>query len=111
MTLPDLTARKCTACQAGAEPLKGDKLREYSLQVPAWDIVGNDHHISRSFKFKNFAQALEFVNKVGELAEQEGHHPWIAFTWGIVRIDLWTHKIDGLHESDFILAAKIDRIE
>ncbi len=69
-----------------------------------------EHHLSKTYKFPNFVKALEFVNKVGSIAEQEGHHPNIFLTWGKVRIETWTHKIDGLTESDFILSAKIDEI-
>jgi 4a-hydroxytetrahydrobiopterin dehydratase len=104
-----LADQKCTPCKGGVAPLKGEQLRAYHEHVPAWEVV-NEHHISRTWKFPDFAKALEFVNRVGALAEQEGHHPWIHFTWGTVRIELWTHKINGLHESDFILAAKIDRL-
>ena len=78
-------------------------------QVPDWDVVG-EHHLSRTFRFPNFVDALAFVNRVGALAEEEGHHPDICFTWGRVRIEIHTHKIDGLTASDFILAAKIDRL-
>ncbi|MCJ7543114.1 MAG: 4a-hydroxytetrahydrobiopterin dehydratase [Phycisphaerae bacterium] len=102
-----LADQKCVPCKGGVAPLKGDELRAYHEQVPTWELV-NEHHLAKTWKFTNFAKALEFVNRVGALAEQEGHHPWIHFTWGIVRIELWTHKIDGLCESDFILAAKID---
>jgi 4a-hydroxytetrahydrobiopterin dehydratase len=104
-----LADQKCTPCKGGVEPLKGEQLQAYHEHVPAWEVI-HEHHISRTWKFPDFAKALEFVNRVGALAEQEGHHPWIYFTWGTVRIELWTHKIDGLHESDFILAAKIDRL-
>jgi 4a-hydroxytetrahydrobiopterin dehydratase len=104
-----LADKKCIPCKGGMEPLKGEQLRAYHEHVQAWEVV-NEHHLARTWKFHNFAEALGFVNRVAELAEQEGHHPWIHFTWGIVRIELWTHKIDGLHESDFILAAKIDRL-
>jgi 4a-hydroxytetrahydrobiopterin dehydratase len=104
-----LAEMKCTPCRGGVEPLRGEKLRQYRDQLPTWELVG-EHHITRTFKFKNFAQALELVNRIGTLAEEEGHHPWIAFAWGFVRVELWTHKIDGLHESDFVLAAKIERL-
>ena len=77
--------------------------------MPGWTVV-DGHHLSRTFKFPDFAAALAFVNRVGALAEDQGHHPVIGLTWGKVTIDLWTHKINGLHESDFILAAKIDKL-
>jgi 4a-hydroxytetrahydrobiopterin dehydratase len=104
-----LADRKCEPCKGGVPPLKGAALAEYHAQVPSWQVA-SEHHLVKKWKFPDFAKAMEFVNRVGALAEQEGHHPWIHFTWGIVRIELWTHKIDGLHASDFILAAKIDRL-
>ncbi len=94
---------------AGAQPLAGEDLAALAGQVEGWEVV-DAHHIAKTWKFKNFAQALDFVNKVGEVAEQQGHHPLIHFTWGKVTIETWTHKIDGLTESDFILAARIDEI-
>jgi 4a-hydroxytetrahydrobiopterin dehydratase len=90
-------------------PLKGHELRELHRQVDDWDVV-DEHHLARAFKFPDFATALGFVNRVGELAEEQGHHPGIFLTWGRVRIEIWTHKIDGLTQSDFILAAKIDKL-
>ncbi len=105
----DLAAGKCTPCAGGVPPLKGEELAKLRAQLDGWDVV-KEHHLARMFKFGNFAEAIEFVNKVGELAERENHHPWIHFTWGKVKIEIWTHKIDGLTESDFILAAKIDRL-
>lgn len=104
-----LADKKCVPCKGGVAPLKGEELAAYLTHVPTWEIV-DEHHLAKTWKFPNFAKALEFVNRVGALAEQEGHHPWIHFTWGIVRIELWTHKIGGLHASDFILAAKTDRL-
>ncbi len=103
-----LAEKKCQPCRAGGEPLKGETLARYSGQVdPAWTVV-DEHHLTREFAFDDFRQALAFVNKVGELAETENHHPDIRLSYGKVRIDLWTHKIGGLHENDFVLAAKID---
>ena len=101
---------KCTPCREGADPLKGEALTPYAQQVPDW-TVAREHHLSRTFTFKNFARALEFVNRVGQQAEEQGHHPNIQLTWGRVVVEIWTHKIDGLTASDFILAAKIDRTE
>ena len=99
---------KCKVCKGGVPPLKGEKIAELKPQLhEGWDVV-EEHHLSRAFKFDDFVGALDFVNRVGALAEQEGHHPNIFLTWGRVRIDIWTHKIDGLTESDFVLAAKID---
>ena len=99
----------CKACRGGVGAMKGEKLAEYHRQVPDWDVV-EEHHLARTLKFPDFATALAFVNRVGELAEAEGHHPHISFTWGRVKIEVWTHKVDGLTESDFILAAKIDAL-
>ncbi len=90
-------------------PLKGKELDALHKITPEWNVV-NQHHLSRAFKFPDFRQALKFVNRVGELAEEQGHHPDILLAWGKAEITLWTHKVDGLTESDFIMAAKIDRI-
>jgi 4a-hydroxytetrahydrobiopterin dehydratase len=93
-------------------PLKGAKLAEFHRQLtdPAqWKVV-DEHHIVRGFKFPDFKSALAFVNRVGEVAEQQGHHPDILLGWGKVEITTWTHAVDGLTESDFVLAAKIDRL-
>ena len=84
-------------------------MAELHKQVADWQVV-NEHHLTRQFKFPDFKQALAFVNRVGELAEEQGHHPDILLAWGKAEITLWTHKIDGLTESDFIMAAKIDRL-
>jgi len=105
----DLANRDCVPCRGGVEPLTGDALNELAAVLPDWQVVEN-HHLSRTFRFPDFAAALAFVNRIGALAEEIGHHPDMAFTWGRVTIDIWTHKIKGLHESDFILAAKIDQL-
>lgn len=89
--------------------MQGAELRDLSLQTPEWRVV-DGHHIERDFGFSNFREALDFTNEVGELAEGEGHHPDIYLAWGKVGVKIWTHKINGLTESDFILAAKIDRL-
>ncbi len=104
-----LARKECVPCKGGIPPLKGDELNRLSEQVEGWDVI-EEHHLSKTYKFPNFVKALEFVNKVGSIAEQQGHHPNIFLTWGKARIEIWTHKIDGLTESDFILAAKIDEI-
>ncbi len=104
----ELAKLKCTACRGDAEALKGEKIEHFRRGISAEWRVEEEHHLVRSFKFKDFAQALEFVNCVGAIAEQEQHHPDIHLSWGKVRIKLYTHKIDGLHENDFILAAKAD---
>ena len=90
--------------------LMAGEIETLSKQVPEWEIV-EWHHLTRKFKFKNFASALLFVNKVGALAESEGHHPDITFGWGYVEITTFTHAVDGLSENDFIVAAKIDAIK
>ena len=86
-----------------------DELEALAKQVPQWTVV-DGHHITRAFKFPDFVQALAFVNKVGFIAEEQGHHPDILLTWGKAEVTMWTHKINGLTESDFILAAKIDKL-
>jgi 4a-hydroxytetrahydrobiopterin dehydratase len=105
----DLADKKCVPCRGGVPPLRGKELDKVHAAVPKWTVT-NEHHLHREFRFPDFKQALEFVNRVGEVAEAEGHHPDILLTWGKVELTLWTHKIDGLTESDFIMAAKIDRL-
>jgi len=105
----ELAAKSCVPCRGGVPPLAGKELADLHKQVPDWVVV-NGHHIKRVFTFPDFASALAFVNKVGEVAEKEGHHPDIFLTWGKSEITTYTHKIDGLTESDFILAAKIDKL-
>lgn len=101
-----LSSRKCEPCRDGVAPLKGMELKNLLAQLPGWDVV-RDHHLSKEHAFPDFVSALAFVNRVGTLAEEQGHHPDVYLSWGKVRIEIWTHKIDGLTESDFILAAKI----
>jgi len=107
--MPDLASKTCVPCKGGTLPLVGAALQPLLEQLDGWEVV-REHHLRRELKFPDFAAALAFVNRVGEIAEQEGHHPDIYFTWGKARVEIWTHKIDGLTESDFVLAAKIDRI-
>jgi 4a-hydroxytetrahydrobiopterin dehydratase len=104
-----LADKKCVPCRGGVPPLKGEELKKLHSNIPGWEVV-TEHHLHREFRFPDFKQALDFVNRVGAIAEQEGHHPDILLAWGKVGITLWTHTIDGLTESDFILAAKIDRL-
>ena len=105
-----LAEKKCVACDGETPPLRGGELKKFADELnDGWKVV-NEHHIEREFKFKDFSQALQFTNKVGELAEEQGHHPDIYLAWGKVKVTIWTHKIDGLTESDFILAAKTDRL-
>ncbi|HEV8524934.1 MAG TPA: 4a-hydroxytetrahydrobiopterin dehydratase [Terriglobales bacterium] len=108
--MSDLASKSCVPCRGGVPPLKGKELETLRNQVQGWEVV-NEHHITKTFTFPDFRTALDFVNRVGETAEREGHHPDIFLTWGKVEIKIWTHKIDGLTESDFIMAAKIDRLQ
>jgi len=106
-----LADQRCVPCEKGAEPLKGEEIDKRAKELdPDWRVV-DEHHLEREFTFDDFRQALDFVNEVGELAEEQGHHPDIYLSYGKVRIQLWTHKIDGLHENDFIMAAKIDALQ
>ncbi len=106
----NLVDSRCVPCQAGGESLPPDVIESYQHQLDsAWKVIDN-HHLHREYAFKNFRDALEFVNQVAALAETQAHHPDIHLSWGSVKLDLWTHKVDGLHENDFILAAKIDKL-
>jgi 4a-hydroxytetrahydrobiopterin dehydratase len=101
---------KCVACRGGEPTVTAAEEAEYHTQVPEWQIVERDgiKRLERAFKFRNFVQALAFTNRVGELAEAEGHHPAILTEWGRVTVTWWTHKIEGLHRNDFIMAARTD---
>ena len=106
--MSELKQKHCVPCKGGVPPLKGKELQMVQEQLNGnWHII-DEHHLQKEFPFKNFREALAFTNQVGALAESEGHHPDIHLAWGKVGIETWTHKIDGLSESDFILAAKID---
>ena len=107
--MSELANRKCVPCRGGVPPLKGDELTKLLAELNGWEVV-NEHHLKKSYRFGDFREAQQFVNRVGELAEEQGHHPDISFGWGQAEITIWTHKIDGLTESDFILAAKIDTL-
>ena len=107
--MSELASKTCVPCRVDVPPLKGDPLNSLAGKVSGWNVV-DEHHIEKTFTFPDFLKALAFTNKVGELAEQQGHHPDIFLAWGKVGIKTWTHKIDGLTESDFILAAKIDKL-
>ena len=103
----NLAAKHCVPCRGGVPPLTGEALEQMRAQVPDWQVVGQ-HHLARTRTFPDFRTALDFVNQVGAIAEAEGHHPDLYLSWGKVEVKIWTHKINGLTESDFILAAKID---
>jgi len=107
--MSDLAAKTCVPCRGGVPPLAGDQLHTLEQEVPGWQVV-NGHHLKRAFTFPDFRAALAFVSRVGEIAEEQGHHPDIFLAWGKAEITIWTHTIDGLTESDFILAAKIDQL-
>jgi len=104
-----LSEKHCIPCRGGVPPVRGAELEALKAQVSEWQVV-NEHHLQRTYAFPDFRKALEFVNQAGEIAEKEGHHPDLHLSWGKVGVEIWTHKIDGLTESDFILAAKLDRI-
>ena len=109
----DLADKKCIPCEGGIPSFNLEEIHKYLKRVDGWDVESvdeKDYYIMKNFKFNNFLESQSFVNKVGEIAEQEGHHPDIWFGWGYAKIKIQTHAINGLHESDFVLAAKIDRI-
>ena len=107
--MSELSSKQCVPCRGGVPGLRGEEITKLQDQLADWKVV-NEHHLQKSYRFKDFHEAQTFVNRVGDLAEEQGHHPDICFGWGQAEITIWTHKIDGLTESDFILAAKIDEI-
>jgi 4a-hydroxytetrahydrobiopterin dehydratase len=106
----EFATRSCTPCRGGVPPLAPDEAATLQQQVPDWSLLDAARRIERRFKFRNFAEAFAFVARAAELAEAEGHHPDITFGWGYATVSLQTHKIMGLHDNDFIMAAKLDRI-
>jgi 4a-hydroxytetrahydrobiopterin dehydratase len=104
-----LAARRCVPCERGGPPLSEEAIAGLLWHLDGWECQRR-HHLAKTFEFDDFVQGLAFVNRCGELAEREGHHPDLFLKWGLVRVEVYTHTIDGLTESDFILAAKIDRI-
>lgn len=110
--MEDLAAMQCEACRADAPVVSEEEIHALHPQVPSWDIITEDsvHRLQRAFKFKNFAEALDFTNKVGNLAEEVGHHPAILTEYGKVTVTWWTHKIKGIHKNDFIMAARTDKL-
>ncbi len=107
--MTELADKTCVPCRRGVPPLTGSELNTLLKNIPNWGVI-NEHHLHREYRFPDFKQALDFVNRVGAVAEEQGHHPDMLLAWGKVEVTLWTHKINGLTESDFIMAAKIDRL-
>ncbi len=108
--MSDLADKICTPCRGGVPPLEGEELDRLAAELGGgWQVV-DGHHLEKEYRFPDFRQALDFTNRIGELAEEVNHHPNIFLTWGKVRVELWTHKIDGLNEADFVWAAKADRL-
>jgi len=104
----NLAEKHCVPCRGGVPPLRGEELEKLKAQVTGWQVV-DEHHLLKSFSFPDFRTALDFTNHVGAIAEEEGHHPDLFLSWGRLDVKTWTHKINGLTESDFILASKIDK--
>tara|TARA_B100001989_G_C24469911_1_gene428645 strand:- start:672 stop:1010 length:339 start_codon:yes stop_codon:yes gene_type:complete len=111
--MSDLAKKKCIPCEGSTPPFKIEEIHKYLKQVDGWKVIEDKidgFHLIKNFKFDNFLQSLDFINNVARIAEEEGHHPDLWFGWGYARIKIFTHAIKGLAESDFILAAKIDKI-
>lgn len=105
----DLANRQCVPCRGGVPPMRGAEINEYLDELNGWEVI-EEHHLTKHYEFKNFVEAQSFIIRVGTLAEEQGHHPDVCFGWGYAEIKIWTHKIGGLSEGDFILAAKIDML-
>ena len=111
--MSDLADKKCVPCEGGIPSFDTTEIHKYLKKVDGWNVESNEdkiYYLIKEFKFDNFVDSQNFVSKVGNLAEEEGHHPDIWFGWGYAKIKIFTHAISGLHESDFVLAAKIDKI-
>ena len=111
--MTDLADKKCIPCEGGIPAFDMKEIHKYLKKVDGWDVKEDEmknYYLSKEFKFQNFLESQNFINKVGEIAENEGHHPDIAFGWGYANVKIFTHAIKGLHESDFVLAAKVDKI-
>lgn len=107
--MTDLAEQTCVPCRGGVPPMEADEAERLLKRLDdGWNVV-ETHHLERTFEFPDFAEALAFTNTIGDIAEEQGHHPDIHLAWGRVGVEIWTHKIDGLTESDFVLAAKFDR--
>lgn len=110
--MSDLARQSCVPCRGGEPPLKREEIVEKAKELPEWEVreEGGVAYLHHQFTFKNFAQALAFTDAVGHLAEQEGHHPRLVTEWGKVAVEWWTHKIQGLHNNDFVMAAKTEEL-
>lgn len=108
--MTDLASRQCVPCRGGVPPMEVAEIEKLLAELHGWEVI-EQHHLKKRYQFKDFRGSLDFVNRVGSLAEEQGHHPDICFGWGNAEVLIWTHKINGLTESDFVLAAKIDRLE
>ena len=111
--MSDLADKKCIPCEGGIPSFDKSEIHKYLKKVDGWDVKSDKdkiYYLIKEFKFKNFLESQNFINKVGEIAETEGHHPDISFGWGYAKVKIFTHAIKGLHESDFVLPAKVDRI-
>ena len=111
--MTDLYKKKCVACDGSIPAFDINEIHKYLKKVDGWDVKDDNdknYYLIKDFKFVNFIESQNFINKVGEISEKEGHHPDISFGWGYAKIKIFTHAIKGLHESDFVLAAKVDRI-
>jgi len=106
--MSSLAEKTCVPCMGGVPALKGAELKKLQAQLPEWRVV-NEHHLERTYTLADFKQALELVNRAGAIAEEQGHHPDLCLSWGKVEVKIYTHKVDGLTESDFVLAAKIEQ--
>ena len=110
MSSDELAGKSCVPCRGGVPALSLQEAGALQRQTPLWSLEENGKRLNRTLEFADFREAMKFVNRVAEIAEAEGHHPDIAIHWNRVELTLWTHKIGGLHENDFILAAKIDAL-
>lgn len=110
--MTDLARKRCVPCEGGVPPATDEEVAEYLAQVPGWEVVERDgvQRLERTFELEDFASALAFTNRVGEAAEEQGHHPLLCTTWGKVTVTWWTHAIRGLHQNDFVMAAKTDEL-
>jgi 4a-hydroxytetrahydrobiopterin dehydratase len=106
--LPALADKSCVPCKGGIPPLTAQQIAPLLAELDGWQVI-EEHHLTKRYRLRNFVQALELVNRIGAIAEEQNHHPDLALAWGRVDVTIWTHKIDGLTESDFVFAAKCDR--